>query len=223
MTSDKSLSKTIRRIIGISALVFWAIVVLPYIILPAGDRLAWQLQHWMLIPASVFAIAYIILNLRNVKNRPRAVKELEWFQCSVPLLACVAFFIFAILKPDYKVWGDENYVIHGYIVSDNENGGFTSPSIYELYKRKGIVDDRLGMIEDMRQYLFNTPDRSRIQKVDYAIYETLDLIKEEMDYMPYGSDSVYHVTSFYRLSDGYYYDHSQNDYFFSLIRGDNIS
>lgn len=217
MTRDKSLSKIIRRIFGISALVSWAIVVLPYIILPVGDRLAWQLQRWMLIPASVFTIAYIILNLRNVKNRPRAVKELEWYQCSVPLLACVAFFIFAILKPDYKVWSDGNYVLYGYIVSDDENGGFTSPSIYELYKRKGIVDDRLGMIGDMRQYLFHTPDMSRIQKVDYTVYESLDLIKEEMDYMPYESDSVYHVTSFYRLSNGDYYDHSQNDSLFSLI------
>ena len=31
---------TIRRILGISALVCWAIVVVPWIILPAGDRLA---------------------------------------------------------------------------------------------------------------------------------------------------------------------------------------
>ena len=30
-------------------------------------------------------------------------------------------------------------------------------------------------------------------------------------------DSVYHLTSFYRLSDGYYYDYSENDYFISLI------
>ena len=59
---------------------------------------------------------------------------------------------------------------------------------------------------------------SRVRKVDYTIYETLDLIKEEMDYVPYGSDSVRHLTSFYRLSDRHYYEQTQNESLFELIK-----
>ena len=219
MTKDKTISKTIRRIIGISALVFWAIVVLPYIILPAGDRLAWQLQHWMLIPASVLTTVYVImLTIHNNKSEQNIIIMIRnWLLCCGPVLVCGAFLSVAIFKADYTVWNNGNYVIYGYIVSDNENGGFTSPSIYVLYKRKGIVDDRIGMIGDMRQYLYDTPDRSRIQNVDYTIYEAHNLIKEEMDYIPYESDSVCHLTSFYRLSNGEYYDQSQNNYLISLI------
>ena len=151
MTKDKTLSKTVRRIIGISALVFWAIVELPNIILPAGDRLAWQLQHWMLIPATVFTTAYaIMLAIHDNKSEQKLFEKIRnWLLCCGPVLVCGAFFLVAVFKADYKVWSDGNYVIYGYIVSDDENGGFTSPSVYKLYKRKGIVDDRLGTIGDM--------------------------------------------------------------------------
>ena len=222
--SRKSNSVTIRRILGISALVCWAIVVLPWIILPAGDRLAWQLQNWSLIPASVFTTMYVILlSIRGNKDvRQDDYKILYririWSLCCMAVMICVVFFLVAILKADYKIWSDGKYVIYGYKVSDDENGGFRSPSIFVFYERKGIVDDRLGMIGDMRQYRFNTGDMSRVRKVDYTIYEPLDLIKEEMDYVPCDSDSVRHLTSFYRLSEPYYcYDQSQNDYLLSLI------
>ena len=224
-------SVTIRRILGISALVFWAIVVVPWIILPAGDRLAWQLQNWSLIPATVFTTMYVILltirgnkDVRQDENKTlyKIYKIRNWCECCMAVIICVAFFLVAILKADYKVWSDGKYVIYGYKVSDDENGGFRSPSIFVFYERKGIVDDRLGMIGDMRQYLFNTGDMSRIQKVDYTIYESLDLIKEEMDYVPYDSDSVRHLTSFYRLSDTHYYEQIQNDSFLSLINQYNL-
>ena len=224
MTKDKTISKTIRRIIGISALVFWSIVVLPYIILPTGDRLAWQLQHWMLIPAAVFTTVYVILLAihDNKSEQMLLAKIRNWLWCCGSVLICGVFFFVAIYKADYVVWSGNNYVIYGYIVSDEENGGFTSPSIYELYKRKGIVDDRLGLIGGMRQYQFDTPDRSRIQKVDYTVYEAHNLIKEEMDYVPYDSDSVRHLTSFYRLSDRDYYEQIQNDSLLSLINQYNM-
>ena len=224
--SCKPNSMTIRRILGISALVFWAIVVVPWIILPIGDRLAWQLQNWSLIPATVFTTMYVILliirvnkDVRQDKNNIRyAVLIRNWSVCCMAVIICVAFFLVAILKADYKIWSDGKYVIYGYKVSDDENGGFRSPSTFVFYERKGIVDDRLGMIGDMRQYLFNIGDMSQIRKVDYTIYEPLDLIKEEMDYVPYDSDSVRHLTSFYRLSDRDYYGQNQNDSLFALIK-----
>ena len=219
MTKNKAVNKTIRRIIGISALVFWAIVVLPWIILPAGDRLAWLLQSRMQIPATIFTIVYdIMLTFHITKNEDWfLIKFRSWMLCSQVILICGVFFFVATFKADYKVWGDGNYVINGYVVSDNEHGGFCKPSIFNYYKRNGIVDESLGIIGDMRTYLFQTPDMSRVQKIDYTIYEPYNLLKEEMYYMPYESDSVCHLTSFYRLSDGYYYDHSENDYFISLI------
>ena len=222
--SHKSNSVTIRRILGISALVCWAIVVVPWIILPAGDRLAWQLQNWSLIPASVFTTMYVILLIIRVNKEVRQDENKipyvirNWSVCCMAVIICVAFFLVAILKADYKVWSDGKYVIYGYKVSDDENGGFRSPSIFVFYERKGIVDDRLGMIGDMRQYLFNIGDMSQVRKVDYTIYESLDLIKEEMDYVPYDSDSVRHLTSFYRLSDTHYYEQIQNDSLFALIK-----
>lgn len=217
------MSKRIRRYIGILALLFWAIVVVPWFILPTGDRLAWQLQGWMLIPASIFTIVYdIMLTIHNTKihstkNEEWFQKARSWIECGLVILICGVFFLVATFKADYKVWGDGNYVIYGYVVSDEENGGFRRPSIFVYYKRRGIVDDRLGIIGDDRTYLFQTPDMSRVQKIDYTIYEAHNLLKEEMYYMPYESDSVCHLTSFYRLSDGSYYDHSENDYFISLI------
>jgi hypothetical protein len=221
--SHKSSFVTIRRILGISALVFWAIVIVPWIILPLGDRLAWQLQNWSLIPATVFTTMYVLLLIirvnKDVRRDENKIPYLirNWSVCCMAVIICVACFLVAILKADYKVWSNGKYVIYGYKVSDNENGGFRSPSIFVFYERKGIVDDRLGLIGDKRQYLFDTGDMSRIRKVDYTIYKPLDLIKEEMDYMPYDSDSVRHLTSFYRLSDRDYYEQIQNDSLLSLI------
>ena len=214
--SRKSNSVTIRRILGISALVCWAIVIVPWIILPAGDRLAWQLQHWSLIPA----ILLIIRTNKDIRQEDNKILYVirNWSVCCMAVIICVAFFLVAILKADYKVWSDGKYVIYGYKVSDDENGGFRSPSIFVFYERKGIVDDRLGMIGDMRQYLFNIGDMGQVRKVDYTIYESLDLIKEEMDYVPYDSDSVRHLTSFYRLSDRDYYEQIQNDSLFALLK-----
>lgn len=228
--SHKSNSVIIRRIFGISALVFWAIVIVPWIILPIGDRLAWQLQNWSLIPASVFTTIYVILiiirtnkDVRQDDNKIRyAILIRNWSVCCMAVIICVVLFLVAIHKADHMVWSDGKYVIYGYKVSDDENGGFRSPSIFVFYERKGIVDDRLGMIGDMRQYLFNTGDMSRVRKVDYTIYEPLDLIKEEMDYVPYDSDSVRHLTSFYRLSDRDYYEQIQNDSLLSLINQYNL-
>jgi len=226
--SHKSSFVTIRRILGILALVFWAIVVVPWIILPLGDRLAWQLQNWSLIPATVFTTMYVLLLIirvnKDVRRDENKIPYLirNWSVCCMAMIICVACFLVAILKADYKVWSNGKYVIYGYKVSDNENGGFRSPSIFVFYERKGIVDDRLGLIGDMRQYLFDTGDMSRIRKVDYTVYEPLDLIKEEMDYVPYDSDSVRHLTSFYRLSDRDYYEQIQNDSLLSLINQYNL-
>ena len=203
-----------RRIIGIIALVCWAVTFVPWIVLPDGDRLAWQLQNWAMASSSILTIVYIIvLTVQYNKDEQKTLMRIRnMINCCVTVTICVAFFIFAALKADHKIWENEKYVIYGYKVNDDINGGFCIPTIFDFYERKGIVDDRLGIIGDMRAYLFNTGDLNRVRKIDYTIYEPLDLIKEEMDYMPNDTDSVRHLVSFYRLSDlSYCYDQSQND------------
>ena len=151
--SHKSNSVIIRRIFGISALVCWTIVIVPWIILPAGDRLAWQLQNWSLIPASVFTTMYVILLIIRVNKDVHqddnkilyAILIRNWSVCCMAVIICVVLFLVAILKADHKVWSDGKYVIYGYKVSDDENGGFRIPSIFVFYERKGIDKGRDGL------------------------------------------------------------------------------
>jgi len=213
--------KIIRRTMGIVALVCWVIVIVPWIVLPDDDRLAWQLQNWMMIPASILTLLYNILLIPFIKNEQDLFAKMRgWSGFALVVIFCVAFFLKAIFTADYKVWGNEKYVIYGNRVHDNKNGGSCISSIFDFYERKGMVDNLRGVMGIDRQYQFNTPDMSRIRKLDYTIYEHLDLIKEEMYYMPYNTDRVDHLISFYRLSGPYYmYDQSQNDSLFELIKG----
>ncbi len=215
-------SKIIRRTIGIVALMCWVIVFVPWFVLPDGDRLAWQLQNWMMIPASILTLLHhFMLSVILSKNEQNVlIKMKNWIQFAMVVIFCVAFLLKASLTADYKIWENEKYVIYGHRVPDNKNGGSCISSIFEFYERKGMVDDLRGVMGIWRQDLFNTPDMSRIRKLDYTIYEHLDLIKEEMYYMPYNTDSIHHLISFYRLSGPYdMYDQSQNDSLFELIRG----
>ena len=214
-------SKIIRRTIGIVALMCWAIVFVPWFVLPDGDRLAWQLQNWMMIPASILTLLYHILLIPFIKNEQNSLAKMwGWYPFVFVGGYCVIFFSVAISSADYKIWENEKYVIYGNRVHDNKNGGSCISSIFDFYERKGMVDDLRGVMGLDRKYQFNTPDMSRIRKLDYTIYEHLDLIKEEMYYMPYNTDSIHHLISFYRLSGPYdMYDQSQNDSLFDLIRG----
>ena len=50
------------------------------------------------------------------------------------------------------------------------------------------------------------------------MYDDFDLIKEEVDATGFESDSVFHCTSFYRLSDGERFDQEKNDSLLKLIK-----
>jgi hypothetical protein len=50
------------------------------------------------------------------------------------------------------------------------------------------------------------------------MYNDLDLIKEEIDATAFESDSVYHRTVFYRLSDGYQFEQNKNDSLKNVIK-----
>ena len=50
------------------------------------------------------------------------------------------------------------------------------------------------------------------------MYDELDLIKEEIDATEFESDSVYHCTTFYRLSDGWPFGQEENDSLLDVIK-----
>ena len=57
-----------------------------------------------------------------------------------------------------------------------------------------------------------------LKGADYSFYVDLDLIKEEIDATEFESDSVYHRTKFYRLSDGWLFEQEENDLLMNMIK-----
>lgn len=198
----------IRRIIGIIALVLWVIAVVPAIVLSQRFRLVWQLNNWALFFAPVFTLAYaIMLTIRVSKGKHWAIKLLEWFFCVVFIIICVTVFFIAGVFLNYRIWGNKDYVVY------DEFGGFGEPSVYVLYKRNGILDERLHFIR--LGVWRNKGVSNEITSAEYLIYEPFDLIKEEAD-VNVDNDRA-HITTFYRLSSGSEYDQSQNDSLWRLI------
>ena len=158
--------------------------------------------------APIFTLVYaVLLTLYFTKGKRWTIKLLEWFVFGVVAVVCVAVFIITGANLNYKKWGNKDYVVY------DEFGGFSEPAVYVLYKRNGIVDDRLGIL---RLGVWRNNGRHAIEKVEYIIYEPLDLIKEEAD-VSIDNDSTYHLTTFYHLSYGKEYDQSQNDSLLRLI------
>ena len=196
--------KIIRRTIGIVALVCWVIFIVPKLILPSGDRLVWQLDNWALIVAIVLTAVYVVMSTIHIaKGRHWTIKILEWLGCVIFFLICCVVLFLAGIRDDRKIWSNNEYVVW------DEYGGFVDPSLFVLYKRDGLIDRRL--------YIFSV-DGWQVKNADYTMYEDIDLMKEEADVSPFESDSVYHTTVFYRLSNGEQYDEAQNDSLFELIR-----
>ncbi len=195
----------IRRIIGVTALVLWAMAVVPKIILQdSGSRLVCQLDNWAALFAPMLSIAYIIMaTIRVTKGKHWGVKLLEWTICVAVTLLCVVMLFMAGLRLDHKVWRDKEYVVY------DEFGGIGDPAVYYLYKRNGMIDNRLCCLGS---YCCNP-----IKNIGYIIYEPLNLIKEEADVETPESGNYEHITTFYRLSDGEQYEQSQNDSLWEVI------
>ncbi len=198
--------KRLRRIIGITALVLWMLAIVPKIIF-YGDsqRLVWQMDNWAAMFAPILTIAYaIILTIYLVRNRRWQIKVLGSLCCVAAALFCIVLFFIAGVFLNYRVWSNDDYVVY------DEYGGFSDPTLYVLYKRNGLFDNRLHILES-----------SFCQKknIDYIIYENLDLIKEEADVALFEDDNFEHITTFYCLSNGLQYDQSKNDSLFALTNG----
>ena len=198
----------IRRIIGITAVLLWVIGIVPKIILGDRCRLVWQLDNWALFFAPIFTLVYaIMLTIHIAKGKRWTTKLLEWSVFGVVAIVCIAVFIITGANLNYKMWGNKDYVVY------DEFGDFAAPAVYVLYKRNGIVDNRLHFL---RLGGWRDNGWHSIEKVEYSIYEPLDLIKEEAD-VSIDGDNTYHLTTFYPLSYEKEYDQSQNDSLLKLI------
>ena len=67
-------------------------------------------------------------------------------------------------------------------------------------------------------FIFGGIGFGELKGADYSMYDDFDLIKEEIDATGFESDSVFHRTVFYRLSDGYQFEPEKNDSLLKVIK-----
>lgn len=194
----------IRRIIGITALVLWVIAIVPRFILGKGERLVFQLENWALFFAFVLSILYMIMRTIYVVKKDNKHKLYYWLRCvGVGIILLTMSFCTGCFFLDHKLWNNNDYIVY-----DEFGGVFASD--YVLYKRNGLVENRLYVVGN--NFLNLKPNH-----VDYTIYEPLDLIKMENEGMDVEYNTKYHETTFYRLSDGHRYNQNLNDSLLTLV------
>ena len=187
------------------ALVLLSIVFVPTLFLENGDRLVWQLSNWAWILASMLiAIMGILMTIRFTKGKRILWKIMGW-SCSIVLvMACLISIYIAMVKHDEKIWSNKEYVVY------SQYYDFFDPNMFVLYKRDGLVDRRM--------YRLNNIGFGELRGADFSMYNEFDLIKEEIDATEFESDSIYHRTVFYRLSDGYQFEQEENDSLLDVIK-----
>ena len=194
---------TIRRIIGITALVLWVVAVVP---LGEGNKLVWQLDSWAMVAALVLTPVYaVFLAIRLGMDRQWLIKVMSWIGCAIVAYVCIVMLaVFVDLGIAHRVWSNKEYVVY------SEHWDFSDPEVYALYKRDGLID--------MRMYGFRSGYR-QVKKAEYTIYDSLNMIREEADVtLCFECDSICHETVFYRLNDGKQYDETVNDSLQALIK-----
>ena len=190
---------------AIIALVLLGISFVPTLFLENGDRLIWQLSNWAWILASMLiAIMGILMTIRFTKGKRILWKIMGW-SCSIVLvMACLISIYIAMVKHDEKIWSNKEYVVY------SQYYDFFDPNMFVLYKRDGLVDRRM--------YRLNNIGFGELRGADFSMYNEFDLIKEEIDATEFESDSIYHRTIFYRLSDGYQFEQEENDSLLDVIK-----
>ena len=190
---------------AIIAFVLLAISLVPLLFLEHGDRLVWQLSNWAWIFASLLiAIIGVMLTIHYSKGKHILWKITGWLGCIALVMACLISLYVATFEHDEKIWSSKDYVVY------SEYRGFIDPNMFVLYKRDGLIDRRMFSLGDI--------GFGELKGADYSMYDDFDLIKEEIDATGFESDSVFHCTSFYRLSDGERFDQEKNDSLLKLIK-----
>lgn len=199
------MKKSVMYGMALFALVLLSIVFVPTLFLENGDRLVWQLSNWAWILASMLiAIMGILMTIRFTKGKRILWKIMGW-SCSIVLvMACLISIYIAMVKNDEKIWSNKEYVVY------SQYYDFFDPNMFVLYKRDGLVDRRM--------YRLNNIGFGELRGADFSMYNEFDLIKEEIDATEFESDSVYHRTVFYRLSDGWKYRQEENDSLLDVIK-----
>lgn len=190
---------------AIIAFVLLAISLVPLLFLEHGDRLVWQLSNWAWIFASLLiAIIGVMLTIHYSKGKHILWKITGWLGCIALVMACLISLYVATFEHDEKIWSSKDYVVY------SEYRGFIDPNMFVLYKRDGLIDRRMFSLGGI--------GFGELKGADYSMYYDYDLIKEEVDATGFESDSVFHCTSFYRLSDGERFDQEKNDSLLKLIK-----
>ncbi len=127
-----------------------------------------------------------------------------WLCCIVLVIASFISLYIALLMHNERIWSSKEYVIY------SEYRGFFDPNTFVLYKRDGFIDRRMYILMDI--------GFGELKGIDYSFYNDLDLIKAEVDATEFESDSVYHSTIFYRLSDGVPFEQEKNDSLLKVIK-----
>lgn len=199
------MKKSVMYGMELFALVLLSIVFVPTLFLENGDRLVWQLSNWAWILASMLiAIMGILMTIRFTKGKRILWKTMGW-SCSIVLvMACLISIYIAMVKHDEKIWSNKEYVVY------SQYYDFFDPNMFVLYKRDGLVDRRM--------YRLNNIGFGELRGADFSMYNEFDLIKEEIDATEFESDSIYHRTVFYRLSDGYQFEQEENDSLLDVIK-----
>ena len=199
------MKKSVMYGMALFALVLLSIVFVPTLFLENGDRLVWQLSNWAWILASMLiAIMGILMTIRFTKGKRILWKTMGW-SCSIVLvMACLISIYIAMVKHDEKIWSNKEYVVY------SQYYDFFDPNMFVLYKRDGLVDRRM--------YRLNNIGFGELRGADFSMYNEFDLIKEEIDATEFESDSIYHRTVFYRLSDGYQFEQEENDLLLDVIK-----
>ena len=199
------MKKSVMYGMALFALVLLSIVFVPTLFLENGDRLVWQLRNWAWILASMLiAIMGILMTIRFTKGKRILWKTMGW-SCSIVLvMACLISIYIAMVKHDEKIWSNKEYVVY------SQYYDFFDPNMFVLYKRDGLVDRRM--------YRLNNIGFGELRGADFSMYNEFDLIKEEIDATEFESDSIYHRTVFYRLSDGYQFEQEENDLLLDVIK-----
>ncbi|MCR5314153.1 MAG: hypothetical protein K6E54_11035 [Bacteroidaceae bacterium] len=199
------MKKLVKFGIAILTLVLLGVSFLPTLFFEHGDRLVWQLGNWAwLFSSLLIAIIVVLLTIRYTKGKYILWKIMGWLCCIVLVIASFISLYIALLMHNERIWSSKEYVIY------SEYRGFFDPNTFVLYKRDGFIDRRMYILMDI--------GFGELKGIDYSFYNDLDLIKAEVDATEFESDSVYHSTIFYRLSDGVPFEQEKNDSLLKVIK-----
>ena len=198
---------TIRRIIGITALVLWAVAI-SSLFLGEDVRMAYHLDGWAFGIALVLTPVYaVMLTIRIGRGRHWMIKVAARVGCAIVIFVC-GFLFFAstvLIIHDKIVWSNDDYVVY------SEFDDFCQPTNYVIYRRDNLLYRKM--------YHLRAKDWGYREEVKYKMYDKVDLIIEEITYPSYSeSDSICYDTIFYRLSDGHRYSQDKNDSLLALIK-----